>query len=376
MSVRVLLTGSDGYLGAVMAPVLMARGHDVVGLDAGFYRDGLLYDPLTPAVPTLTRDIRHVTASDLEGFDAVIHLAELSNDPLSQHNPALTYALNGDGSASLARAAKAAGVRRFIYSSSCSVYGAGTGEWKTEDSPVMPLTPYADCKLRNEALLASLADETFSPTCMRNATAYGASPRMRFDIVLNQFSGFAWTTGRIVMNSDGSPWRPLVHVRDIAEAFACVLEAPAAIVHNQIFNVGSNEENYRVREIAEMTTAAFPGSEATFGPAGHDGRSYRVSFDKIAATLPGFRCRWTAANGAAELRVIFDRIHMTADTFNFRAFTRLAQLKHLLETNLLDEFLFWRDSSVPSGGPDPSTLSGSSRAQSRDEPKSKGRGPC
>jgi nucleoside-diphosphate-sugar epimerase len=341
--VRVLLTGSDGYLGAVMAPVLAARGHDVVGLDAGFYRDGLLYDAQAPPIQTLTRDIRQVTASDLAGFDAVIHLAELSNDPLSQHNPGLTYGLNGDGSAALARAAKAAGVRRYIYSSSCSVYGAGTGEWKTEASPVMPLTPYADCKLRNEALLASLADDTFTPTCMRNATAYGASPRMRFDIVLNQFAGFAWTNGRIVMNSDGSPWRPLVHARDIAEAFACVLEAPVETVHNQIFNVGSNDENYRVREIAEITAAAFPGSETSFGPAGHDGRSYRVSFDKIASVLPAFQCRWTAASGAAELREIFDRVQMTEDTFKFRAFTRLAQLKHLLETKRLDQSLYWRD---------------------------------
>jgi nucleoside-diphosphate-sugar epimerase len=272
----------------------------------------------------------------------VIHLAELSNDPLSQHNPALTYALNGDGSASLARAAKDAGVRRFIYSSSCSVYGAGTGDWKTEQSPVMPLTPYGECKLRNEALLASLADDRFSPTCLRNATAYGASPRMRFDIVLNQFAGFAWTTKRIVMNSDGSPWRPLVHVRDIAEAFACVLEAPVDLIHNQIFNVGTNHENYRVREIADITAAAFPGADASFGPAGHDGRSYRVSFDKIASTLPSFRCRWTAADGAAELRQIFERVQMSSDVFTFRAFTRLAQLKHLLETEQLDDRLFWR----------------------------------
>jgi nucleoside-diphosphate-sugar epimerase len=328
-----------------MGPVLVARGHDVVGLDAGFYRDGQLYDPHTPAIPTITRDIRQVTPGDLAGFDAVIHLAELSNDPLSQHNPALTYALNGDGSGSLARAAKAAGVRRFIYSSSCSVYGAGTGEWKTEESAVLPLTPYADCKLRNEALLASLADDTFSPTSMRNATAYGASPRMRFDIVLNQFAGFAWTTRQIVMNSDGSPWRPLVHTRDIADAIACVLEAPADAVHNQIFNVGSNDENYRVRQIADTTVAAFPGATTAFGPAGHDGRSYRVSFDKIATLLPGFQCRWTAAAGAAELREIFDRVQMSAATFNFRAFTRLAQLKHLLETGQLDEQLYWRDSA-------------------------------
>ena len=329
-----------------MGPVLLERGHEVTGLDAGFYRDGLLFDPGTPAIPTLTKDIRQVTSDDLKGYDAVIHLAELSNDPLSQHNPELTYALNGDGSASLARAAKAAGVRRFIYSSSCSVYGAGTGEWKNEQSEVVPLTPYAECKLRNEALLATLADDSFTPTCMRNATAYGASPRMRFDIVLNQFAGFAWTTGRIVMNSDGSPWRPLVHVRDIADAFAAVLEAPAAVVHAQVFNVGSNQENYRVREIAELTAAAFPGAQTSFGPAGHDGRSYRVSFDKLPQAIPSFTCRWTAGTGAAELRDVFRDTDMTEDVLTFRAFTRLAQLKYLLETRQLDDELYWRTTAA------------------------------
>ena len=338
---RILLTGADGYLGAVMAPVLIERGHEVAGFDAGFYREGLLYDSGAPPVPTTTGDIRQITVANLEGFDAVIHLAELSNDPLAQHKPAVTYAINGDGSALLARRAKEAGVRRFVYSSSCSVYGAGTGEWKTEASSTLPLTPYAECKLRNEAALAALADDTFSPVCMRNATAYGASPRMRFDIVLNQFAGFAWTTRRIVMNSDGSPWRPLVHVRDIAAAFACAIEAPVGAVHNQIFNVGCNDENYRVREIAEITSAAFPGSETTFGTAGHDGRSYRVSFDKIASALPGFRCEWTARRGAEELRDVFDRIRMTDQTFRFRAYTRLAQLEHLLATGQLDESLYW-----------------------------------
>ena len=210
------------------------------------------------------------------GFDAVVHLAELSNDPLGQHRPEVTYAINGDGSAALARLAKQAGVRRFVYSSSCSVYGTGNGEWKTETSPTQALTAYAACKLRTEAVLGALADDRFSPTMLRNATAYGASPRMRFDIVLNQFAGFAWTTGTIVMNSDGSPWRPLVHALDIAEAFACALEAPIDAVHNQIFNVGCNEENYRVRDIAEIVAAAFPGSKAAYGPSNNDGRSYRV----------------------------------------------------------------------------------------------------
>jgi nucleoside-diphosphate-sugar epimerase len=321
--------------------VLVGRGHEVIGLDAGFYRDGRLYDaPL--AVPTITRDIRQVTVEDLRGFDAVVHLAELSNDPLGQHRPRVTYAINGEGSAQLARRAKQAGVRRFVYSSSCSVYGAGTGEWKTEESPTEPLTAYAECKLRTEAVLGALADDAFTPTCLRNATAYGASPRMRFDIVLNQFAGFAWTTGRIVMNSDGSPWRPLVHALDIAEAFACVLDAPAEAVHNQIFNVGCNEENYRVREIAEIVAAVFPGCATTFGPANNDGRSYRVSFDKIASTLPAFTCRWTAERGAAELKRVFERVPLTEEMFTFRAFTRLAQLQHLIQSEQLDDAFFWR----------------------------------
>ncbi len=285
---RVLLTGIDGYLGAVMAPVLIERGHDVTGLDAGYYRDGMLYDPGTPRVPTITKDIRNVTVEELRGFDAVVHLAELSNDPIGQHRPEITYAINGDGSAQLARNAKRAGVSRFLYSSSCSVYGAGGTEWKTEESPTEPLTAYAACKLRTETILSILADETFSPTALRNATAYGASPRMRFDIVLNTFAGLAWTTKQIVMVSDGTPWRPLVHARDIAEAFACVLEAPREAVHGQVFNVGCNEENYRVRQIAEIVAEAFPGTTTTFGPPTADGRSYRVSFDKIYKHVPDF----------------------------------------------------------------------------------------
>jgi len=339
---RVLMTGIDGYLGTVMAPVLGQRGHDIVGLDAGYYREGKLYEFQDRPVPVMTKDIRQVTQSDLHGFDAIVHLAELSNDPLGQHRPEVTYSINGEGSAALARLAKQAGVRRFIYSSSCSVYGAGNGEWKTETSPTQALTAYSACKLRTEAVLGGLADECFSPTMLRNATAYGASPRMRFDIVLNQFAGFARTTGKIVMNSDGSPWRPLVHALDIAEAFACAIEAPLDAVHNQIFNVGCNEENYRVRDIAEIVAAALPGSETAYGPSNNDGRSYRVSFDKIAAGLPGFRCRWTAEKGAAELREMFGRIQLTPTLFSFRAFTRLAQLDYLLQNGQLDDQFYWR----------------------------------
>ncbi len=343
---RILLTGIDGYLGSVMAPVLLARGHDVVGLDAGFYRDGQLYDPPAAGVPVLTMDIRHVTRDDLRGFDAVIHLAELSNDPLGQHRPEATYAINGEGSSRLAHLAKAAGVHRFVYSSSCSVYGAGTGDWKTETSPTLALTAYADCKLRTEQVLHGLAGAGFTPTSMRNATAYGASPRMRFDIVLNQFAGLAWTDRRIVMNSDGSPWRPLVHALDIAEAFACVLEAPPESVHDQVFNVGSNAENFHVREIAEIVATEFAGCETTFGPSNNDGRSYRVSFDKISEAVPAFRCRWTAARGAAQLKQVFADTQMTREQFAFRAFTRLAQLQYMLETEQLDGQLFRRVAAV------------------------------
>lgn len=339
---RILLTGVDGYLGALMGPHLVARGHEVIGLDAGYYRDGLLYPLPAPAIRTITKDIRHVTAADLRGFDAVVHLAELSNDPIGQNRPEVTYAINGDGSGNLARLAKEAGVERFLYSSSCSVYGAGGADWKTEESPTEPLTAYAACKLRTEQVLAGLADDSFSPTSMRNATAYGASPRMRFDIVLNQFAGLSWTTQQIVMVSDGTPWRPLVHALDIAEAFACVLEAPREAVHNQIFNIGCNEENYRVRQIAEIVAAAFPGTEVTFGPPSADGRSYRVSFDKLAQRVPAFAARYRAALGAAELHDVFERIGMTPEVFNFRAFTRLRQLHHLLETRQMDDNFFMR----------------------------------
>jgi nucleoside-diphosphate-sugar epimerase len=313
----------------------------VAGLDAGFFRDGTLYEAAGPMPAVVSRDIRHVTGDDLRGFDAVIHLAELSNDPLGQHRPAVTYAINGEGSANLAVLAKQAGVRRFLYSSSCSVYGAGNGDWKTEESSVEPLTAYAACKLRTERVLSGLADGTFSPTSLRNGTAYGASPRMRFDIVLNQFAGAAWTTRSIVMSSDGSPWRPLVHVQDVAEAFACVLEAPLDVVHDEVFNVGDSAENYRVREIAAIVGAAFPGCETRVGPPRDDGRSYRVSFDKIRRVLP-FACRWDAAAGARELRELFERIPLTPELFGFRAFTRLTQLQHLMASGKLDDQLFWR----------------------------------
>lgn len=341
---KILLTGTEGYIGARLAPWLMQRGHDVTGLDTGFYRDGCLYmDSFAAPVAPFTRykDLRQLTAADLEGFDAVIHLAELSNDPLGQNRPEITFQINHLGSVHLARLAKQAGVRRFVYASSCSVYGVGSGEFLDEASPTNPQTAYAQCKVLVEQDLRPMADDRFSVVFLRNATAYGPSPRMRFDIVLNDLSALAWTRKKIAMVSDGSPWRPIVHVEDICEAMRCAVEAPADAINGEAFNVGSTAENYRVREIAQLVADAFPGCEVTAGPPSADNRSYRVSFSKIESRLPGFRARWTAANGAVELRKLFERIDFTQDVFEFRAFTRLKQLKYLQRTRQVDEDLFW-----------------------------------
>jgi nucleoside-diphosphate-sugar epimerase len=340
---NVLITGADGYIGAVLGPFLMERGHNVAGLDSGFYRNGWLFDDSRRRPAVMTKDIRQIDAADVVDFDAIVHLAELSNDPLGEHDQRLTYDINHRGSVELARTAKAAGVRRFVYTSSCSVYGAGSDEFKTEDSAPNPQTAYARCKVMVERDVRAIADDCFTPVFLRNATAYGASPRMRFDIVLNNLAGFAWTTGEIKMTSDGTPWRPLVHVNDICEAILLALEAPREAVHNQIFNVGSNEQNYRIRDIAEIIAATFPGCVVTYGPKSPDNRSYRVSFDKIRRHLPGFRCRWTAERGAAELHQVFERIAMGKEVFNYRAFTRLQQLKYLLATRQIDQDFYFRE---------------------------------
>jgi nucleoside-diphosphate-sugar epimerase len=339
---KILVTGLDGYIGTVLADYLIKRGHTVTGVDTGFYRDGWLYnDNALQRPPCINKDLRTITENDLRGFEAVVHLAELSNDPLGQHNPALTYAINHCGSVALATKCMKTGVSRFVYTSSCSVYGTGSGEFKTEESETNPQTAYAKCKLLVENDLAGLANDEFSPTFLRNATAYGASPSMRFDLVLNNLSGLAWTSKEITMISDGSPWRPLVHVRDIARAIACVLEAPRSIVHGQVFNVGSNMENYQVKEIAGIVADAFPGCALTFGKSDGDNRSYRVCFDKINSVLPGFRCRSNAAMGAVELHELFQRIDMPRQTFEFRAYTRLKQLQHLLRTGQIDDQFYW-----------------------------------
>jgi nucleoside-diphosphate-sugar epimerase len=288
------------------------------------------------------RDIRLIGPEDLIGFDAVVHLAELSNDPLGAHNREATFDINHRGSMRLARAAKAAGVRRFVYSSSCSVYGAGAGESKTETSAPNPQTAYAECKLLCEAGLAELADSRFTVTCLRNATAFGASPRMRFDIVLNNLAGLAWTTGEIAMDSDGTPWRPLVHVLDICQAIELTLEAPAERVQNQIVNVGADDQNYQIRQIAEIVQRVFPDCRITFGQRSADNRSYCVSFAKIRQVLPSFSCGWSAERGVRQLRTVFRRIAMDRPVFESAPYTRLRQLMHLLGTDQIDARLFWR----------------------------------
>jgi len=341
---RVLVSGTDGYIGSVLAPRLMREGHDVTGLDTGYYRNGWLFtDPAQPGVmPRLIcADIRRITPEMLEGFDAVVHMAELSNDPLGESNREVTFDINHRGSVILAEAAKAAGVPRFVYTSSCSVYGVAEQDVVDETSPVNPQTAYAECKVRVEQDVGSMADGSFAPVFLRNATAYGASPRMRFDIVLNNLAGLAWTTGKIAMISDGTPWRPIVHIEDIGTAVSQCLTAPIEAISGEIFNVGANDENYRIREIAEIVKEVFPECELTFGPSGGDNRSYRVSFDKIDRGLPGFSCRWTAREGARQLRRVFERIQMQPEDFEAPPYTRLRRLQQLIATGQIDENYFW-----------------------------------
>jgi nucleoside-diphosphate-sugar epimerase len=338
---KVLVTGTEGYLGSLLPTLLFERGHEVLGVDTGYYKVGWLYNGTQITAKTLNKDIRHITAEDLEGVEAIVHMAELSNDPAGQLAPNITYDINHKGSVRLAKLAKEAGIRRFVYMSSCSVYGVATEGDVTEDSPVNPQTAYAECKTLVERDLAPLASDDFSPTFMRNATAFGASPRMRFDIVLNNLSGLAWTTKEIKMTSDGTPWRPLVHALDICKAIVCALEAPRDIVHNQVFNVGDTSNNYRVKEVAEIIADIFVGCKLSFGENGADNRSYRVSFEKINTLLPGFKCDWNAQRGAQQLYDLFKQIDMTEEIFTSRGFTRLKQLEYLIRTAQIDKDFFW-----------------------------------
>jgi nucleoside-diphosphate-sugar epimerase len=340
---KILVTGTEGYLGSLLAPILMKEGHDVFAVDTGYYKAGWLYNGSAVTPRTLNKDIRRITANDLEGVDAVVHMAELSNDPTGELAPNITYEINHKGSVHLAELAKRAGVKRFVYTSSCSVYGLAAGVIVTEESPVNPQTVYATCKTLVERDLKLMADDDFSPTFLRNATAYGASPRMRFDIVLNNLAGLAWTTKEIKMVSDGTPWRPLVHGLDIAKAIISTLNAPREAIHNETFNVGDTAHNYTIKEIAEIVAEVFVGSKLTFGQQGADHRSYRVSFEKIQAKLPGFKCDWDACRGALQLYDVFQQIDMTPDVFNGRSFTRLRQLEYLMRTRQIDQDFFWRN---------------------------------
>jgi nucleoside-diphosphate-sugar epimerase len=341
---RVFVTGVDGYIGAVLAPYLLARGIEVVGLDTGYYRDGWLYGGAscgTASPFTLNKDLRAVDARDLNGCDAVVHLAELSNDPLGQNKPVVTHQINHQGSVTLARQALQAGIQRFVYTSSCSVYGAGTGDFLDEGAAVNPQTVYAECKTLVERDLLALAAKGLAPVLLRNATAFGPSPRMRFDIVINDLCALAFTTQRIAMTSDGSPWRPVVHVQDICQAIHCSLMAPQESVSGKTFNVGQTSENYRVRELAQMVAEEFPGCEVTVGSSAGDNRSYRVNFDRIQQELPGFSCQFSARDGVRQLRDVFERIQLSTDIYRFRAFTRLKQLQYLQATGQIDGEFYW-----------------------------------
>jgi nucleoside-diphosphate-sugar epimerase len=340
---KVLVTGSEGYIGSQLAPRLVSLGYLVEGIDTGFFKEGNLYGPEAAYNSTMLKDIRNITSDDLSGFDAVIHLAELSNDPLGEMNPQITCQINHLGSVELAKKSRDAGVTRFIYFSSCSVYGIGGADTrKTEESETNPQTTYAHCKVLSENDIADLADENFSPTFMRNATVYGPSNRMRFDIVVNNLTGMAWTEGKINLRSDGSPWRPLVHIDDIISAVELILSAPRKKIHNQILNTGFSSENYQIREVAEIIQEVFPDCRISMGGTGHDNRSYRVSFNKIQELFPDFSPNWNLRKGVVQLRRLYEEIGLTKGIFTAPPYTRLKQLKKLIADGKLNNHLYWK----------------------------------
>lgn len=355
---RVLVAGDRGYIGAVLVPFLRSAGHEVDGLDLGLY-EGCDLGPAA-AIARPPRDIRDAEAGQLAGYDAVACLAALSNDPLGHLNPATTFSVNLAGTLRLAKAAKEAGVERFLFASSCSLYGAAGSGGVTEDADLFPVTPYGETKVAAERELSLLADDNFSPTYLRNATAYGASPRLRLDIVVNNLTAVAMTTGQVRLESDGSPWRPLVHIEDISRAFLAVLEAPRELVHDEAFNVGRPQDNVQVRDIAEMVRDAVPGSSLSFAAgAGPDLRNYRVDFAKLAGTFPELSLRWSTREGVAELVRAFTDHGLTYDDFMSSRFVRLRRINELMAAGLIDEMMRRRTDeqfAMPEAGTGPDGL--------------------
>jgi nucleoside-diphosphate-sugar epimerase len=338
---RVLITGHNGYIGSVMAPYFVRSGYDVVGLDAGYFKPCRLVSELAD-VPSVWKDLRDLEVEDLKGFDAVVHLGALSNDPIGNLNQAWTEEINFRASARLAELAQAAGVERFLFSSSCIMYGMSEAAVVTEESSLDPKTEYARSKVKSERAIAELAGARFSPTFLRNGTIYGVSPGMRFDTVFNDLIGAAVTTGKVALYSDGKPWRPVVHVQDVARAFLTVLEAPMGDVWNQAFNTGANHLNHQIIELADIVVDTVPGSRLeVVAQPGADQRTYKADFGKFARTFPNFSFNWTAKTGARELYQTFKTIGLTYDAFVDKRFTRLKWLRHLLDTGQLDNSLRW-----------------------------------
>jgi nucleoside-diphosphate-sugar epimerase len=338
---RILITGHNGYIGSVMAPLLASAGYDVVGLDTGYFSECSLI-PDSRQVPAIRKDLRDLDPTDLEGFDEVIHLGALSNDPIGNLNNAWTEEINYQASVKLAELAKAAGVQRYLFSSSCIMYGSADALVVTEESPLDPKTEYARSKVKAERAITAMADRSFSPVFIRNGTVYGVSPRMRFDTVLNDLVGSATTTGKVVVFSDGKPWRPVMHVQDVARYFQAVLEAPIEKIHNQAFNAGNNEVNHQIIELAQIAVSTVPDCRLEIlSKAGADQRTYKTDFSKFARTFPDFKFKWNAKTGAAELYDAYKRVGLKHSDYTDKKFTRLKWLRYLLDSGKLNNSLRW-----------------------------------